>query len=334
MIRVEAVRKRYDIPQRWYALKAEMLGIDRLADYDRMASLASDEEVMEWPEAKRMVLESYSSFSSELGDIVKQFFDGRWIDAPAAPGKRPGAFCHYTVPSRHPFVLLNYTARRRDVLTLANELGHGVHGTLARAQGVFHQSMPLTVGETASVFGEVVVFNRLLDITEDPNSRLALLAENVEEALATVFRQVAMNRFEELAHDARRTEGELSLDRFGELWARSQAELFGDSMEVTEGYRRWWSYIPHFIHVPGYVYAYAYGQLLALSVYKRYEEQGRDFVPRYLEMLGAGGSMPPEDLGRIVDCDLFDPGFWDGGLSIIEAQLGAAEAAAKEAGRL
>jgi len=331
---VSAVRSRYDIPQRWYSLKAKMMGLDRIADYDRMASLAQDDEKVEWPDAKRIVHESYASFSGELAGIVQEFYDKRWIDAPASPGKRPGAFCSYTVPSRNPYVLLNYTARRRDVLTLAHELGHGVHSALARKQGIFHHSTPLTVAETASVFGETVVFDRLLEMEEDPAGRLALLAENVEGGIATVFRQTAMNRFEHLVHTARREEGELPVERINEAWTESQREMLGDSVELTDGYRTWWSYVPHFISTPGYVYAYSYGQLLALAVYKQYREQGDGFVPHYLEMLGAGGSMSPEELGKIVDCDLTDPEFWNGGLSIVADQLEAAEAAAKQAGRL
>ncbi|MGH2775074.1 MAG: M3 family oligoendopeptidase [Actinomycetota bacterium] len=331
---VSAVRSRYAIPQRWYALKAKMMGVDRVADYDRMASLAEDDEKIEWSDAKSIVHESYASFSDELAGVVQEFYDKSWIDAPASPGKRPGAFCSYTVPSRNPYVLLNYTARRRDVLTLAHELGHGLHSALARKQGIFHHSTPLTVAETASVFGETVVFDRLLEMEEDPASRLALLAENVESGIATVFRQTAMNRFEHLVHTARREGGELPVEGINDAWAESQAEMLGDSVELTEGYKTWWSYVPHFISTPGYVYAYSYGQLLALAVYKQYQEQGEGFVPRYLEMLAAGGSMPPEELGKIVGCDLTDPEFWNGGLSIVADQLEAAEAAAREAGRL
>ena len=224
------------------------------------------------------MLDAYASFSPELADAARDFFDNPWIDAPARPGKRPGAFCAYTVPSHHPYLLLNWTARRRDVLTLAHELGHGLHAYLAREQGVFHQSTPLTLAETASVFGETVTFGRLLETVSDPAERLTLLAANLEDQIATVFRQIAMNRFEHAMHTARREEGELSVDRLGELWADSQTAMLGDSVEVTEGYRTWWSYIPHFIGTPGYVYAYAYGQLLALSVYARYEEQGSGFV--------------------------------------------------------
>ena len=331
---VDAVVGRYDLPQRWYSLKAKVLGVDKLSDFDRMASVAEDETSIGWDEARTIVLDSYASFSPQLADIARRFFDENWIDAPTRPGKRPGAFCAYTVPSHHPYVLLNWTSRSRDVSTLAHELGHGLHAYLAREQGVFHQSTPLTLAETASVFGETVTNNALLGQLEDPNARFALLASTLEDSIATVFRQVAMNRFEDSVHTARRGEGELSVDRFGELWVASQSAMLGDSVELTEGYSTWWSYIPHFIGTPGYVYAYAYGQLLALSVYARYSERGDEFVPAYLELLSAGGSMSPGELGRIVDCDLEDPGFWDAGLDIVETQLDAATEAASAAERI
>jgi oligoendopeptidase F len=331
---VDAVQARYDIPQRWYTLKARILGIDKLADYDRMASVAQAESSIGWDAAKDIVLDAYGSFSTELADVAQKFFDENWIDAPMRPGKRPGAFCAYTVPTHHPYLLLNWTSRTRDVATLAHELGHGLHAYLAREQGAFHQSTPLTLAETASVFGETVTNRRLLGLLDDPNERLALLASILEDSIATVFRQTAMNRFEAAVHTARRTDGELSVERFGELWAQSQTAMLGDSVEVTEGYRSWWSYIPHFMHTPGYVYAYAYGQLLALSVYAQYEQHGDAFVPQYLELLRAGGSKAPEDLGRIVGCDLADPSFWDGGLDIIDGQLRTAEEAATAAGRV
>jgi oligoendopeptidase F len=331
---IEAVRGRYELPRRWYRLKAQLLGIDRLADYDRMAAVTDEDDQIPWGRAKEMVLESFQDFAPELADSARAFFDESRIDAPVRPGKRGGAFCSYTVPSAAPYVMLNYTSRRRDVLTLAHELGHGVHASLARPQGVYHFSTPLTLAETASVFGETLVFGRLLEEAPTPESRLSLLAESIEGSIATVFRQVAMNRFEHLIHTGRRAEGELSLDRIGALWAESQEELLGDAVEVTEGYRSWWSYVPHFINTPGYVYAYAYGQLLALAVYGRYEQEGEDFVPAYLDLLRAGGSRPPEELGRIVGIDLADPGFWDRGLDLVERQLEAAEAAARESGRL
>jgi oligoendopeptidase F len=331
---VSAVRARYELPRRWYRLKARLLGLDHLADYDRMAAVTAEDERVEWPRARDLVLESYSAFSDDLGALVRRFFDEAWIDAPVRPNKRGGAFCAYTVPSAHPYVLLNYTYKRRDVLTLAHELGHGVHAALGGHQGVFHMATPLTMAETASVFGETLVFGRLLEQAGTPESRLALLAESIEGSIATVFRQVAMNRFEHLAHTTRREQGELAVDRIGELWAESQTELLGDAVEVTDGYRSWWSYVPHFIGSPGYVYAYAYGQLLALAVYGRYEEEGESFVPSYLELLEAGGSRSPEELGQIVGVDLGDPGFWDRGLDIVERQLDAAEAAARDANRL
>ena len=328
---IEAVRGRYEIARRWYRLKARLLGVERIADYDRMAAVTSDEVTYTYAQAREIVLDCYGSFSPELGDLAKGFFDGRYIDAPLRPAKRGGAFCASAVPSVHPYVLLNYTSRRRDVLTLAHELGHGVHFALAARQGVFHQGTPLTLAETASVFAETIVFGRLLAEDSTPASRLALLAENLEGAIATVFRQVAMNRFEDLVHTARREEGELSVERFGELWVDSQREMLGDSVQITDGYRSWWSYIPHFIGSPGYVYAYAYGQLLALSVYERYEQRGAEFVPQYLQLLSAGGSRSPEELGAIVDVDLADPGFWDAGLDLVERQLQQAEAAAQAA---
>ena len=331
---IQAVVGRYDIPQRWYRLKAAALGLDRLADYDRMAAVGDGEQQVGWAEATSIVRDAYRSFSPELADVVGRFIDEGWIDAPIRPGKRPGAFCAYSVPDDHPYVLLNWTGRSRDVLTLAHELGHGVHGFLARGQGIFHQSTPLTLAETASVFGETVTNNRLLEMIDDPGERFALLASVVDDSIATVFRQVAMNRFEHACHNERRDVGELSLDRFGELWIGSQADMMGDSVELTDDYRSWWSYIPHFMGTPGYVYAYAYGQLLALSVYARYEADGDDFVPAYLDLLRAGGSRPPEQLGAIVGCDLADPSFWDAGLDIVDSQLVRAEEAAKAAGRV
>jgi oligoendopeptidase F len=322
MALIEAVRGRFAIPQRWYRLKARLLGIDKLADYDRAAPLLGDEATFSYAQARELVLETYAGFSADAGNLVRRFFDEHWIDAPVRDHKRGGAFCAYTVPTVHPYVLLNFTAQRRDVLTMAHELGHGLHAALSQSQGVFHHS---TLAETASVFGEALTFGRLLDQAPDDRARLHLLADRIDGAIATVFRQMAMNRFEHLVHTGRRSEGELSVDRFAELWVQTQEELFGDSVEITDGYRTWWSYIPHFINTPGYVYAYAYGQLLALSVYQRYLQEGESFVPRYLELLSAGGSRSPEELGAIVGIDLADPGFWDAGLDLVEGQLREAE---------
>jgi len=326
-----AVRNRYELPRRWYRLKAQLLGIDKLADYDRMAAVTQDDEPVDWDDAKELVLASYGDFTPELGDPARAFFDERRIDAPPRPAKRGGAFAAYTVPSEHPYLMLNYTAKRRDVLVLAHEMGHGLHAELARPRGVLEQHTPLTLAETASVFGETLVFRRLLEQASTPQSRLSLLAESIEGSIATVFRQTAMNRFEDLVHGGRRERGELSVEHLNELWTQSQEEMLGDSVQLTDGYRSWWSYVPHFISTPGYVYAYAYGQLLALSIYKRYLDEGEAFVPSYLELLRAGGSRGPEDLGRMVGIDLADPGFWDSGLDLVEAQLEEAEEAAHEA---
>jgi oligoendopeptidase F len=325
MALIEAVRRRYDVPRRWYALKARLMGIPKLADYDRMAPVFQEDLTFSFGEARDLVLDTYDAFAPEAGRITRRFFEEHWIDAPVRPNKRGGAFCSYTVPSVHPYVMLNYTARRRDVLTMAHELGHGLHAALAQPQGVYHQGTPLTLAETASVFGETLVFERLLAATDNDEQRLSLLAERLDASMATVFRQMSMNRFEHLIHTRRRDEGELSTDKIGELWLESQTEMFGDSVELSPGYRIWWSYIPHFINTPGYVYAYAYGQLLALSAYRRFTQEGDSFIPRYLELLAAGGSRSPEELGAIVGIDLADPGFWDAGLALIDEQLSAAE---------
>jgi oligoendopeptidase F len=325
MALIEAVRRRYDVPRRWYTLKAKLMDIPKLADYDRMAPVFQEDLTFSFGEARDLVLDTYDAFAPEAGRITRRFFDEHWIDAPVRPNKRGGAFCSYTVPSAHPYVMLNYTARRRDVLTMAHELGHGLHAALAQPQGVYHQGTPLTLAETASVFGETLVFERLLAATDNDDQRLSLLAERLDASMATVFRQMSMNRFEHLIHTRRRDEGELSTDRIGELWLESQTEMFGDSVELSPGYRIWWSYIPHFINTPGYVYAYAYGQLLALSAYRRFTQEGDSFIPRYLELLAAGGSRSPEELGAIVGIDLADPGFWDAGLALIDEQLSAAE---------
>ena len=332
---VEAVVSRYELARRWYRLKAKLLGLDKLAHYDRMAPVSAEEQRIAYADAREIVLDCYRGFSPELGEAAAGFFEGGYIDAPPAPGKRGGAFCAYTVPSAHPYVMLNYTSRSGDVLTMAHELGHGVHAYLAgKEQSLFQVSTPLTVAETASIFGETIVLERLLEEAPGAEARLALLAESLDGAVAAVFRQVAMNRFEDRIHRERRTSGELSLDSFAEAWLETQADLLGDSVEASDEYGSWWSYVPHFVDTPGYVYAYAYGHLLALSVYRRYQETGAEFVPSYLELLSAGGSRSPEDLGAIVGVDLTDPGFWTSGLGLIEEQLDAAEKAAEEAGRL
>ena len=329
---IEAVQSRYELARRWYRLKARLLGLDRLAHWDRMAPVGESDERIPYGEARSIVLDCYSEFSPELGAAAGEFFANGYIDGPPRPGKRGGAFCSYTVPSAHPYVMLNYTSRPDDVLTMAHELGHGVHAALARPQGIFQFTTPLTLAETASIFGETIVLERLLERAPDAAARLDLLAGALDGAVAAVFRQIAMNRFEDSVHRERRERGELATDRFGELWLESQSALLGDSVDLSDDYGLWWSYVWHFVDTPGYVYAYPYGHLLALSVYRRYEEAGAGFVPSYLDLLRAGGSLPPEELGAIVGVDLSDPGFWASGLDLIERQLEAAETAAAEAG--
>jgi oligoendopeptidase F len=328
---VDAVVGRYDVVQRYYRLKARLLGLDRLSFYDRMAPLADDPTHVGWTEASELVLGAFSDFSAETGEVVERFFNESWIDAPPREGKRPGAFCATNVPDVHPYVFLNFTGDRRSVLTLAHELGHGLHGYLAQPLGLFNASTPLTTAETASVFGEALTFKRLLAIEEDPRRRLNLLAGRIEDSIATVFRQIAMNRFEDVVHTHRRDEGELSPEKFEELWLDSQTTMFADSVDV-EGYGTWWSYIPHFIGTPGYVYAYSYGFLFALSIFRKYELEGDSMVEPYLDLLRAGGSKPPHELAEMVGLDLTDPQIWDTGIDALAVELDEAEALAADVG--
>ena len=326
---IHATTSRYDLPQRYYRLKARLLGLDRLEHYDRFAPISSDAGKVAWDEARTVVVEAYSGFSDEAGAIVARFFDESWIDGPVRPDKRTGAFCATTIPSVHPYVLMNYTGDRRAIHTLAHELGHGLHGVLAQPLGYINSSTPLTTAETASVFGEALTFERLLAQEDDPHRRLDLLAGRIEDAIATTFRQIAMNRFEEAVHTERRGAGELAPERFGELWLECQSGLFGDSVGL-DGYVPWWSYIPHFTGAPGYVYAYAFGYLFSLAIYRRYVAEGEAMVGPYLDLLRAGGSQSPEELARIVELDLTDPSIWASGLDALGAELDEAERLADE----
>jgi oligoendopeptidase F len=328
---VDAVVARYEVVQRYYRLKARLLGLDRLGFYDRMAPLADDPTQVAWGDASELVLGAFSDFSQETGDIIERFFRESWIDAPPRDGKRPGAFCATNVPDVHPYVFMNFTGDRRSVLTLAHELGHGLHGYLAQPLGLFNASTPLTTAETASVFGEALTFKRLLAQEDDPRRRLNLLAGRIEDSIATVFRQIAMNRFEDAVHTWRRGEGELSPEKFEELWLETQVAMFGDSVDV-DGYGTWWSYIPHFIGTPGYVYAYTYGFLFALSIFRKYELEGDSMVEPYLDLLRAGGSKPPQELAEMVGLDLADPKIWGAGIDALAAELDEAEALAAEIG--
>ena len=322
---IEAVTGRYDIPQRYYALKKRLLGLEHFYDWDRYAPYGAKEPEVPWEEARDTVLDAYASFSPRLRELAQEFFDKNWIDAALAPNKQGGAFAHPTIPSAHPYVLLNYTGRRRDVLVMAHELGHGVHQSLARRQTPFNADTPLTTAETASIFGETVTFSRLLERETDPARRLSLLVGRIDDATATIFRQVAMNRFEDAIHGHRRGQGELSDDDLAGYWLKSQRDMLGPAVEVTENYGVWWSYVHHFIAVPGYVYAYAFGNLLALAIYARAQEEGPAFAPRYFELLESGGSDTPEVLTSRVGVNLADPAFWNRGLDSLALLVDEAE---------
>jgi oligoendopeptidase F len=327
---VDAVVSRFDVPQRYYTLKARLLGLDRLTHYDRVAPFTEETSFTTWDDARRIVVDAFGGFSQEAGDIVESFFERSWIDAPVRPDKSNGAFCATTVPGVHPYVLMNFTGDRRSILTLAHELGHGLHGVLAQPLGLFNASTPLTLAETASVFGESLTFKLLMEAETDPRRRLDLLAGRIEDAIATIWRQIAMNRYEDDVHTSRRSSGELSPDALSEKWLASQNRLFGDSVDTT-GYDAWWSYIPHFASVPGYVYAYAYGYLFSLAIYRRYEVEGDAMVGPYFDLLRTGGSETPEQLAEIVGLDLADPAIWAGGIEALDELLGEAEALADEA---
>ncbi len=323
---VDAVSSRYDLVQRYYRLKRKLLGYKELFDYDRYAPVRTPAGIkISWDEAKQIVLASCEDFSPEMAKIASRFFENEWIHAPVMHGKRSGAFSHPVVPSAHPYVFLNFTGARRDVMTLAHELGHGIHQYLARSQGLFNSDTPLTTAESASVFAEMLVFRGVLKRTASPVERLALLCSKIEDTFATVFRQAAMNRFEDAVHNARRTRGELDPDFISSAWIETQAAMFGDSVRLLDHYKTWWSYIPHFVHSPGYVYAYAFGELLVMALYEQYLREGPDFVPRYLAFLQSGGKAEPKELLRPFGFDLADAGFWDRGIKIIEDLVVEAE---------
>ena len=326
---VNAVTSRSDLVARYYALKKKLLGLDELFDYDRYAALPVAERRFTWTEARERVLGAYAGFHPRMAEIAGLFFQKGWIDAAVHPGKRGGAFSSSTVPSVHPYVLLNFQGTAQDVMTLAHELGHGVHQYLARDKGLLQQNTPLTTAETASIFGETLVFRDLLAREKDPKVMLSMLVRQIESSFATVFRQVAMNRFEEAAHTARRTRGELATEAISALWMDTQRAMFAGSVTLTEDYGIWWSYIPHFVHVPGYVYAYAFGDLLVRALYSRFLSVGRDFPDRYLAMLAAGGSDWPAAIVGTLGVDLADPGFWAQGLSLLEEMVEQAETLAE-----
>jgi oligoendopeptidase F len=319
---IAAVRDTYPrLSHRYYRLKARWLGLDHLEHWDRNAPLPEDSDRrIAWSDAKVIVLDAYRGFSPRLAAILERFFGQNWIDAALRPGKDAGAFCHPTVPSVHPYVLMNYQGRTRDVMTLAHELGHGVHQVLAARQGPLMAPTPLTLAETASVFGEQLTFRSLLAAERDPVQRRVLLAGKIEDALNTVVRQIAFVEFERRVHDARQ-EAELTADELGQVWLDVQTESLGPAFRFDDAYRVFWSYIPHFVHVPFYVYAYAFGDCLVNSLYAVYQAEPKGFEERYLTLLEAGGTLRHRDLLAPFGLDATDPGFWGRGLGMVEALI-------------
>jgi oligoendopeptidase F len=322
-----AVRDAYPrLSHRYYRMKARWLGMDEMNHWDRNAPLPeTPQATIPWDEARNTVLSAYHRFSPEMADIARRFFDRNWIDAPVRPGKSPGAFAHPTVPSAHPYVLLNYMGKPRDVMTLAHELGHGVHQVLAGGQGALMASTPLTLAETASVFGEMLTFRSLLDKTEDRRERKAMLAQKVEDMINTVVRQIAFYEFERKVHTERKN-GELTSDQLGKFWLEVQAESLGPAIKLREGYETFWTYIPHFIHSPFYVYAYAFGDCLVNSLYAVYQNAERGFQEKYFDMLRAGGTKHHSELLKPFGLDASDPAFWQIGLGIISNLIDELEA--------
>lgn len=320
-----ATERHYGLVARYYRLKGKLLKLDKLYDYDRYAPLFSDLPACDWPAARRIVQESYDAFSPDAGSVIRHFFEKSWIDAELRPGKRGGAFSSSAVPSVHPYILMNFTERIRDVMTLAHELGHGLHQYLSRGRGYLQCDTPLTTAEMASVFGEMLTFRRLLQIYPEPRLRLAMLCSKIEDAFATVFRQVVLTRFEQKLHDARQKQGELSADTVNEMWRSTNQAMFADSVELSDGYAWWWLYIGHFIRSPFYCYAYAFGELLVLALYQKYQQDGRAFVPKYLELLAAGGSDAPHVLLGKLGVNVNDPAFWELGLKLLGDMVREAE---------
>lgn len=324
---VEAVCSRYDIVHRYYRIKSELLGYPELYDYDRYAPVPGGEEsLVTWSRCRQIVLEAFADFSPMMAEIAERFFAEKWIHAPIQQGKRGGAFAHPCVPEVHPYIMVNYTGNIRDVATVAHELGHGVHQYLAAQQGFYNSDTPLVLAETASVFAELLVFQAQLKCIETLEGRRAFICQKLESIFATVFRQVALYQFEAGMHDGRRQRGELSIDQLSALWLQTQRPMFGNAVILREEYGVWWAYISHFLSTPGYVYSYAFGELLVLALYARYREQGEVFVANYLDLLRAGGSDSPYALLRPFGIDLNDPAFWQDGLALIDQMVNQAQA--------
>ncbi|HEU4754708.1 MAG TPA: M3 family oligoendopeptidase, partial [Armatimonadota bacterium] len=327
---VDVCAASYDVVADYYGLKRRLLGIDELTHYDRYAPLTETGTEIPFGSAEEMVLGAFGEFSGPMREMTEPFFHRRWIDAELRPGKRGGAFCSYITPDLHPFVFMNYTNKARDVMTLAHELGHAIHGVLASRQNFLEFYPSLALAETASVFGEMLVFEKLQAQLQDPREKLALLCGKIEDSFATVYRQATMYRFEQAAHAARRTEGELPTERYNALWQNTMQEMFGDSLTLGEEHAWWWLYIPHIFASPFYVYAYSFGELLVMALYARYKQEGEPFVQRYLDLLAAGGSRRPQDLLAELGIDITRKEFWQGGIDLIRGLVQQANSLAEE----
>ncbi|GMU52165.1 MAG: oligoendopeptidase F [Candidatus Xenobia bacterium] len=314
----------FDLVADYYRLKGELLGLSDLKHYDRYAPISKDRDELDFQKAREIVLEAFGSFSPRLAELAEPFFSKRWIDAVVKDGKRGGAFCAGVTPDHHPYVLLNYTGKPRDVMTLAHELGHGVHDRLASKQNLLNYHPVLPMAETASTFGELLVFERLQRDLKSDEARLAMLCEKLEDTFATVFRQVSMYRFEQRLHQRRREQGELTVESINGLWQECMQEMFGQALTLGEDHRWSWLYIPHIVSTPFYVYAYAFGELLVLSLYARYKREGASFVDKYFELLASGGSLPPTRMLEKLEIDIGQASFWQGGCDLIRANVALA----------
>jgi len=307
----------FSMVETYYNLKKKLLGLKKMCEYDRYAPVLSDDKPIKYADCKKIILEAFGDFSPKMAQVAKMFFDKNWIDAELREGKRGGAFSHSTVPGVHPYVFVNYSGKMRDVMTVAHELGHGIHQYLSRKQGYFQSDTPLTTAETASVFAEMLVFHKLIETQDNDKIKLALMCGKLEDIFATVFRQVVLTNFEEKLHISRRELGELPKEKINELWMQTNKAMYGKSVDLTDNYKTWWMYIPHFIHSPFYCYAYSFGELLVLSLYNKYLTEGKPFVPKYIDMLSSGGNDVPENIVGKTGVKIKDPKFWQGGFDLL-----------------
>ena len=322
---IDTCNKNNKVPIRYYKLKSKILKIKDFADYDRYAPLGQSNRKFSFSDAKKIVLDSFNEFSPQMGKVAELFFDNNWIDYKLRKGKRGGAFSHSCVPSVHPYILMNFTGKIRDVMTLAHELGHGIHQYLSRKNGYFQQNTPLTTAETASVFAEMLVFTKLLNNETNKKEKLYLICSKLEDIFATVFRQIVMTNFELDVHTKCKKTGELSSDDFDKAWTKANSRMFGNSIEISENYKSWWMYIPHFIHSPFYCYSYSFGELLVHGLFAKYKEDNKGFVKKYIELLSSGSTNSPESLVKKTGLDITKSDFWESSMYLMNGLLKEAE---------